>query len=89
MKTHDFMDNMPGTLEELAPKVNRYHLKAIALWRAKREDNLFPFCSRKAHAYALRKIRELERANGELSNDEWAAAYESFMSVYINNLNNW
>lgn len=89
MRTHDFMDNMPGTLEELAPKVNGYHLKAIALARAKRDDDLWPFCSRKAHAYALRKMRELERANGGLDNLEWAAAYESFLSVYINNSNNW
>jgi hypothetical protein len=83
------MDNMHGSLEELAPKVNRYHLKAIALLRAKREENLWPFCSRKAHAYALRKMRELERCNAELSNDEWASAYNSFMSLYINNSDNW
>ena len=89
MRVDDFFDNVPGELTELACTVNRYHLQKIALYRARREADLWPFCSMQAHRYARRKLRELERANGELENLEWALAYEQLMGVYINDPKNW
>ncbi len=84
MKTRQIMYSVPDELPDLALRCSRDYLRRVAAYRSHRDDNT-DMESARAHRYAIRKLREQERANGELSNLEWALGYEALVSYYFNN----
>jgi len=84
MKTRQIMYSVPDELPDLALRCSRDYLRRVAAYRSHRDD-FGDMEGYRAHRYAMRKLREQERANGELTNYEWALAYEALVSYYVNN----
>lgn len=59
-------------------------LKRVLFYRAKIDDNRWPFNSLSAHRYALRMIRQLD-INSQF---EFCEVYDSIVSDYVNNPKN-
>lgn len=63
-------------------------LRALAAL-AKKDDVLWPYCSERAHRYALRKLREYVNSSGAPESlYEEILIYEQYFSCYINDLEN-
>lgn len=84
MKTRQILYGVPGKLSDLALTMKREDLRRVAAYRS-HWDDYGDMEAHRAHRYAMRKLREQERANGQLSNLEWALGYEALVSYYVNN----
>lgn len=65
--------------------LTRRQVLRVALLKAKDNQGLWPFNSMSAHRYALRKLRQ--HGDGDVMND--ASFYESLVSAYVNNPENY
>ena len=86
------------TVKEIASKIrysplenaakhteSRRKLLLVAKQLSDENESKWPYLN--PHQHCLRKIRQMEHANGELSNTELLNCYEEFASAYVNNSN--
>ena len=66
---------------------SRRKLLLVAKHLSDENAKLWPFLN--PHNYCLRKIRQIEQCNGELSGSELLNCYEEFARSYVNNSNKW